>query len=820
MCILLTPDTRNLKPFSSVVKRNDSTNTQSAKCSIQSMWSKTEAISISRLLGYVVLPMVVIMSGISEVAEAENYEQGAESTQGSSHLPGTEGFDAALWKRFDQARESRGKLHRPRTKHRLPDGTPKYTNRLYLESSPYLIQHAHNPVNWYPWGEAAFAQARRLDRPMLLSIGYSTCHWCHVMEEESFEDEEIARYLNEHYISVKVDREERPDIDAIYMSAVQALTGGGGWPMTVWLTPDQKPFYGGTYFPARDGERGASIGFLTLLKRLSDIYGEKKDMVAQSSRQITEAIQKMLIPAGGSGPVETELLGKAFTHFREHFDPVNGGLKGAPKFPSSLPIRLLLRHYRSTGDTRSLEMAEKTLTRMAAGGMYDHIGGGFHRYSTDEEWLVPHFEKMLYDNALLTTAYIEGYLATGRASFKQTAEEILRYVEREMSSPEGAFYSATDADSLNADGQREEGWFFTWTSEEIESVLGADRAEIVKAYYSVGKRSDFEGRHIMHTSATAKEVAEGFGISEEGLLEILAESRRLLYNYRDTRPQPLRDEKVLTAWNGLMISAFARAGLIFGDAGLVERAKKAALFVLENLVMGGRLFRSFKDGTPKHNAYLDDYAFFITALIDLYEADQEPMWLERAIFLDSVLERRYEDKVGGGFFMTSDDHENLIAREKPAYDGALPSGNSYAASYLLRLYALTGNRGYRSRAETALRSFSAVLNRNPAVFSEMLLAVETLRDSTKEIVIVTPEGEKGSAEPFLAELRRTFVPDRSLVVVQEGEELAAHEELVPIVRGKTAIGGKTTAYVCEEGVCKLPVTEPVAFAQQIRDIEY
>ena len=738
---------------------------------------------------------------------------------GIGSLPGIGGGKNMLLKKIEEMRKIRGENYKPRTKHILSDGWAKYTNRLFLESSPYLLQHAHNPVNWYPWGDEAFETAKKLNRPVLLSVGYSTCHWCHVMEEESFEDEEIARYLNKNYIAIKVDREERPDIDAIYMSAVQALTGRGGWPMTVWLTPDRKPFYGGTYFPARDGDRGAGIGFLTLLKKVNEGYHTKQDIVVESSQQLTNAIQKMLSSETGDQlPVE-DVLHKAINYYRDRFDPVYGGIKGNPKFPSSFPVRMLFRYYRRTGDNEILKIAKLTLDNMAAGGIYDHVGGGFHRYSTDEQWLVPHFEKMLYDNALLIMSYLEGYQITGDENLRQIAIDILRYVKRDMTSPDGAFYSATDADSLNQEDHLEEGYFFTWTPEELEEVLSKDQDRIVKEYYSVGFTPDFEGRHILNTIESTNDFSDRLKMSGEKLAGIIDESKEILCQARSHRPPPLRDEKVLTAWNGLMISAHARAGLILGESKYIDRAVKAAQFVLKNLYIKNRLFRSYKDNTARHNAYLDDYAFLIASLLDLYEATYDTTWLEKAMALDGVLEKYYEDKRIGGFFMTSNDHEDLIAREKPAYDGALPSGNSIAVLNLLRLGEFTNIDSYKKRAEKALMSFLGTLNSNPVALSEMLLAVDFFLDSPKEIIVVTPEGEKGKADPFLFEFRKQFLPNRILAVISEGKDLQYHAKVIPLVKGKIAQDKKVTAYVCEEGTCKLPTSDPNVFASQIKSVK-
>ena len=732
-------------------------------------------------------------------------------------LPGADAPSDELDERLRQAWAKREPGYNPRTQHLNPDGTPKYTNRLFFESSPYLLQHAHNPMNWHAWGDEAFAQARALGRPVLLSVGYSTCHWCHVMEEESFDDEEIARYINENYIPIKVDREVRPDIDAIYMSAVQAMRGRGGWPMTVWLTPDREPFYAGTYFPARDGDRGASMGFLTLLAKLKDIYDDDPGRITKQTQDITAAIGRMMEPQAGTGTPGPEVLHELTSFYKGRFDEVNGGTKGSPKFPSSLPIRGLLRYHRRSGDERALEMAELTLEKMARGGIYDQAGGGFHRYSTDERWLVPHFEKMLYDNALLVTAYLEGYQATGREDFAAVARDILRYVERDMTSPEGAFYSATDADSLNPEGDREEGWFFTWTPAEIAEVLGEERAKVVVAYYGVSEKGNFEGRNILHRPKPAAEVARTLGLPPEKLRSMVSEAREELYAARAERPPPLRDDKILTAWNGLMISAHAQAALVLGEARYARRAETAAAFLLENLRRDGRLLRSYKSGRARHNAYLDDYASLIAALLDLYEATGKPDWLREAVALEEVLEEHYQDEENGGFFMTSDDHEKLLAREKPSYDGAEPSGNSVAAMNLVRLHEFTTEDRYRETADRVFQAFDPILKKSPAALSEMLLALDFQLDTAKEVIIVTP-ASRGEAEPFLARLRKSFLPNRVLAVVPE-HELAAHAKLIPFVEGKRAIKGKPTAYVCERRVCELPTSDPEVFARQIAKVE-
>jgi hypothetical protein len=690
---------------------------------------------------------------------------------------------------------------------------------LFLESSPYLLQHAHNPVNWYPWGDEPFETARRLGRPVLLSVGYSTCHWCHVMEEESFDDEEIARYINENYIIIKVDREERPDVDAVYMNAVQTLTGAGGWPMTVWLTPDRKPFFGGTYFPARDGDRGARVGFLTLLRKLREAYGAQADRVAQTSARLAEAIRQNLAPEGGGQelPGDGELR-EAEAYYRSRYDAAYGGLTGAPKFPSSLPVRFLLRYHRRTQDAEALRMAAQTLEKMAAGGMYDQVGGGFHRYSTDDRWLVPHFEKMLYDNALLTMAYLEGYQATGREEFARVARQILRYVERDMTSPEGAFYSATDADSPTPDGRREEGWFFTWTPDEVRAALDKEQARIVIAYYGLTPRGNFDGRNILNVARPLPDVARDLGLPAEKVRAVVEESKDRLYATRAKRLPPLRDEKILAAWNGLMIAAHARAALVLGEERYAQRAARAAEFVLTKMRKDGRLLRSYKDGQARHTGYLDDYAFLTAGLLDLYEATGEPRWLKEALALDGVLERLYEDKEHGGYFMTSNDHEALLARDKPARDGAEPSGNSVQALNLLRLHELTTDDRYRRRAEQTLQAFAERLSQAPAALSDMLLAVDFQVDTPKEVVIVVPTSRK-EAQPLLAKLRSTFLPNRVLIVAAEGPDLAAQSRLVPLLQGKATRKGQATAYVCERRVCKLPTSDPEVFARQIQKVQ-
>ncbi len=765
---------------------------------------------------------IFFAQGKNSLAETNsNYTPSASiPNSGVELLPGAELYPKVLQLELDKMWGQRGSEYQPRTRHFNINGTAKYTNRLFLESSPYLLQHAHNPVNWYPWGDEAFEAAKRLKRPILISVGYSTCHWCHVMEEESFEDEEIARFLNENYIAIKVDREERPDVDGIYMAAVQALNRRGGWPMTVWLTTDRKPFYGGTYFPARDGDRGTSVGFLTLLKKLKEAYDTQPDDIIQQSEQLTTFIARSLSQTGAGNELPTaKVLHDAFSYYKSGFDPFYGGLSQAPKFPSTFPIRFLLRYHKRTSNEEALDMATFTLKKMASGGMYDHVGGGFHRYSTDGEWLVPHFEKMLYDNALLTLAYLEAYQLTHEDEFLRVTKEILHYIKRDMTSPEGAFYSATDADSLTLNNHREEGSFFTWTLKELDEALDEETSRIVKANYAVTDSGNFEGRNILHTPESETDIANSLKISTETLQTVITNAKETLYKARESRAHPIRDEKILTAWNGLMISAYARAGLILNEQEYIEIAITAAEFVKNHLYEKGRLFRSYKDGMRKYNAYLDDYAFYIAALLDLYEATNNITWLNLGIELDRTLAKHYEDISGGGFFMTSDDHEKLLIREKPSYDGAEPSGNSVAALNLLRLSEFTTNDSYRKRADNTFMSVNKILTKSPAALSEMILAVDFYLDSPKEIVIVVPENKQDNAEKFLREYRQVYLPNKILIVLTEGADMQVTSDSVPFVQGKIAIKGKTTAYVCKKGICDLPATDPHTFAQQITAIE-
>ena len=731
-------------------------------------------------------------------------------------LPGADPFDAELSRELAASWVARPADYVPRTNHLGDDGTPRYANRLLLELSPYLRQHAHNPVNWFPWGDEAFERAVALGRPVLLSIGYSTCHWCHVMEDESFDDLEVAQYLNEHYVAVKVDRELRPDLDSIYMSAVQLFTRGrGGWPMTLWLTPDRQPYSGGSYFPARDGDRGVSVGFLTLLKRLKSAYDEQPDRVVEVAAQVVDEIRARLTPPSSGGDVpDDEPIRVAIAAYRAGFDPVFGGLQGTQKFPASLPLRALLRDHRRTGDPDLLGMVSLTLERMAAGGMHDQIGGGFHRYATDTQWLVPHFEKMLYDNALLTVAYLEAYQITGREDFAEVARSVLQYVQREMTAPAGGFYSATDADSLAPSGERKEGWFFTWTPGEIEAVVGPERTRVITSYFGVTEDGNLDGRTVLHRARDDVELARELRLPLADLRHQVDESRGRLYDARLRRPAPLRDEKILTAWNGLMISAFARASHVLQEPAYAEAATRAAEFLLDQARPGDRLVRSWVDGQGEQTGFLDDYAFLVAGLLDLFEVTGETRWLREAIALDAVTETEFEDQDAGGFYLTAVGGDALLTREKPHVDGAEPSGNAVHLLNLLRLHDFTGNDRFRARAERGFKAFAPALTDMPTAVSEMLLALDYRLDTSKEVIIVTPASRQ-EAEPFLRRLSSAFLPNRILVVAVEGEDLEEQASVVPLLDGKYAMQGRATAYVCENRVCELPTTDPDLFAEQL-----
>ncbi len=659
-----------------------------------------------------------------------------------------------------------------------------FVNRLIHESSPYLLQHAHNPVDWYPWGEEALAASREQDKPILLSIGYSACHWCHVMAHESFENPDIANLMNELFINIKVDREERPDIDGLYMMAVQMMTGHGGWPMTVFLTPDLKPFIGGTYFPPEP--RMNMPGFPQVLRAVSSQYQEGRDAVTKNSKIVVEAVQTMtaLEPAGDAldgRPVEL-----AFEQLSQTFDDVFGGFGGPPKFPSSMALRLLLRHWKDTGEHRSLQMVRTTLDRMAEGGMYDQLGGGFHRYSVDGQWLIPHFEKMLYDNALLVPTYLEAYQATGHPRYATVARESLDYVLREMTAPTGGFYSTQDADS-----EGEEGKFFVWTPQEIEAVLGAADAAAFCDTYGVNKHGNFEhGTSALHLSADADPDPK------------FAAMRQKLFDVREKRIKPGRDEKILAAWNGLMISAMAIGGQVLGDQKYVAAGTAAADFVLNEMRDNGRLLRTHKDGVSKLNAYHEDYAYLTHALVDLYEATFDAAILKWATDLADDMIERFHDPENGGFYFTANDHEKLFHRDKNPYDSATPSANSVAVHALLRLAALAGNAQYQEVAEGTLRLFLAPMMNQPGGFTHMIAALHRHLNPTAQIAVAGDDPAEA-----VAAIHRSFHPNKVLAVCGADGPNDLTARIVPLLEGKRSTAGETTVFVCRNFTCSEPITD-------------
>ena len=669
----------------------------------------------------------------------------------------------------------------------------QHTNRLIAETSPYLLQHAHNPVDWYAWGPEALERAGRENKPILLSIGYSACHWCHVMERESFEDERIAALMNQHFVCIKVDREERPDLDHVYMSAVQMLTGHGGWPLTVFLTPTGEPFWGGTYFPPVD--RHGLPGFPRVLAGVAEAYREKPDQVRESVGQILNGLQRDERADAPASDVPADLPLDAARALSRHFDADNGGMGAAPKFPNTMVFSLFLRAFEITGDRRFLDMTRTTLARMAAGGINDQIGGGFHRYSVDARWLVPHFEKMLYDNALLVRLYLEAHQLTGDAAPAQVAAETLAYVQREMTHPEGGFYAAQDADS-----EGEEGKFFVWTPGEVAAVVGAENAEIVSRFYDVTEAGNFEGKNILSRVITVPQLAKLFGRSVDDVARVLADARPRLLAARARRVAPARDEKVLASWNALMIGAFAEAYKVLGDPAYRTAAERAVAFVYERLFRDGRLLRTWTAGEAKLDAYLDDYAFLLNALLDLFEGTADATLVERARALADAIVERFEDRERGGFFFTGTGHEALVHRPKPVFDGSIPSGNSAAVFGLLRLFHYVGDERYLGAAERALRAFSAAMAANPFGYANMIAAADFYLRKPREVVVVGAPAERATAE-LVARIHGTYVANKTVVVADP-----AGPERLPVAEGKDQIAGKPTAYVCHRYTCSPPVT--------------
>jgi uncharacterized protein YyaL (SSP411 family) len=669
----------------------------------------------------------------------------------------------------------------------------KHTNRLIHETSPYLLQHAHNPVDWYPWGKEALNRARAENRPIFLSIGYSACHWCHVMEHESFEDEETAALMNELFVNIKVDREERPDLDAIYMDAVQAMTGQGGWPMSVWLTPDGKPFHGGTYYPKE--ARYGMPGFQQVLRAVADAYRSRREQVDEQADRLTAMLRRTASLHADGGDLGDEILEEALGQMRQYFDEEDGGFGSQPKFPQPMTLDFALMQYRRRDDLDALYMADLTLEKMAHGGIYDQLGGGFHRYSVDAIWLVPHFEKMLYDNAQLLRTYLHAWQVTGRPLFRRIVEETIDYVLREMTAPDGGFYSTQDADS-----EGHEGKFFVWSQQEIEALLDPHTAAIFGDYFGVSARGNFEGKNILSVVRSVEQVAQRFQVSEETVKAAIARGRAVLFEQREQRIKPGRDEKILTEWNGLMIHALAECGIVLDRADALDAAVQAADFILTKMSQpDGRLYRSYKDAQARFNAYLEDYAAFIRSLIALYEATFDLRWLGEAARLTQVIFAQFHDPAGG-FFQTGVDHEQLVARRKDFIDNATPSGNSLAAEALLRLAVLLDKPAYRDEAGRILLMMKDAMARQPTGFGRLLGVLDAYLAPSQEIAIVGRRDDPAT-QALLAEVRRRFLP-HTTVALKEPEQ----ETMLPLLQGRTLVEGKPAAYVCENYACKLPVT--------------
>ena len=684
-------------------------------------------------------------------------------------------------------------------------------NRLANETSLYLKQHANNPVDWYPWGPEALSRAKELDRPIFLSVGYSACHWCHVMEHESFENESTAAVMNAHFVCIKVDREERPDIDMIYMNALHVLTReGGGWPLSVFLAPDLTPFFAGTYYPPDD--RYAAHGrpsFTQLLAGIHNAWLTQRDKVAEIGRSVVADLQRMSGLGASDSAVSPELLFGALNSLRRGYDSRFGGFGSAPKFPHALELRLLLRVGERFDDPVALDMVKHTLTSMARGGMYDQVGGGFARYSVDAKWLVPHFEKMLYDNSLLTGAYVEAFQKTGDQFFEQIARETLDYTLREMTTPNDAFFSTQDADS-----EGEEGKFYVWSVDGLREVLGAQDAEFACKVWGVTRSGNFEGHNILFRTLSDADEAKSHGLALADFQAMLGRVKAKLYDARSKRVWPGRDEKILTAWNGLMIAAFARAGAVFGDARYLKSATNAADFVLNNMrTTDGRLFRTAGVGQPpKLNGYLEDYAFLADALVTLYEATFETKWLRAAVELCEVMLKHFADKTGPGFFFTADDHEQLIARTKDLHDGSTPSGNAMAVTVLLRLAALTGRNDLADPAERALRGYRETMAEHPAASGQMLVALDFYRGPVQQIAVMGPANGEDTRR-VLAAVRSGFNPTR-VVAFHDPATGAPPAELTTLFAGKEAVGGVVTVYACENFACQAPRVGAAAVEEQ------
>lgn len=680
-------------------------------------------------------------------------------------------------------------------------------NRLINETSPYLLQHAYNPVDWFPWGSEALQHAQSQDKPILLSVGYSACHWCHVMERESFENPHIAGIMNDNFINIKVDREERPDIDSIYMTAVQAISGHGGWPMTVFLTPDAKPFYGGTYFPPQD--RGGIPAFPRVLTTIAEAYQQKRADILQTTEQLLQRMRH-LSTVGSSNtthqPLTADILSTAARRIASDFDPAHGGIGMQPKFPQPMTYEFLLRHHLRTQDPDSLHMADLTLERMAHGGIYDQLGGGFHRYSTDAFWLVPHFEKMLYDNALLARLYLHAYQITGKPLYKRIVEETLDYVLREMTSPEGGFYSAQDADSEGVEGK-----FFIWTPQQITQALGEQHAALINRLYGVTPHGNFEGRSILHIAIHPQTLAQDEGLDAASFSHILNSAKQTLLDIRSQRIAPNLDDKILTSWNGLTLIAFAEAAAVLRRSDYTHAAIRSAEFLTSKLIHDYRLLRTYKNGEAKLNAYLEDYACLIQGLLSLHELTFNPEWLQHAITLGEGLVDLFWDESSNQFFDTGADHEALIVRPKDITDNAIPCGSSMAADTLLKLAVITDNHRYEQIAATALRSMRDLMIQFPSAAGHWLGALDFHLSTTKEIVIVGDRTHP-QTHALTDEVYRHYIPNRVMLGIPGN---STPLQRLPLLADRPPLNSQPTAYVCQNYTCQLPVNSPQDLANQL-----
>ena len=672
----------------------------------------------------------------------------------------------------------------------------KIANRLINEKSPYLLQHAYNPVAWYPWGTEAFEKAKAEDKPVFLSIGYSTCHWCHVMERESFEDLDVANLLNQSFIAIKVDREERPDIDHIYMDVCQALTGHGGWPMTIIMTPGQQPFFAGTYFPKND--RMGMQGIISILETVRDAWNTKRDILLNSSQQILDHISRSRISSQKEIP--EDVFDTAFSYYNQHFDPFYGGFGQAPKFPTPHNLMFLLRYWKKSKEPKALEMVEKTLDSMYRGGIYDHIGFGFCRYSTDKKWLVPHFEKMLYDNALLAITYLETYQVTQKAKYGMIARDILTYILRDMTSPEGGFYCAEDADSEGVEGK-----FYLWSLDEIKEVLGEEEGRAFSIYYDITSKGNFEGKCIPNLINN--------NLPYENVKTVIP-SRDKLFEYREHRVHPYKDDKILTSWNGLMIAAMAIGGRLLKEERFINAAKSAVTFIYNKLIReDGRLLARYRDGESNFPAYAEDYAFLTLGLIELYETTYEADYLKKALQLSNDLLSLFWDDDLGGLYVYGKDSEALITRPKEIYDGATPSSNSVTALNFIRLSRLTGHQELEEKSDQILKAFSDDIRGYPLGHAFALMALMFGMSKGQEVVIVSESFNE--AKPFIEKLHDVFIPFTVSLLYNPGDKIL--KELAPFVEPYSTVEGKTSVYVCEGFACKAPVTENVMFANMLQE---